>query len=446
MYEPRAIDDGQTPYAAGLAQIAFNRKLVIYTGAGLSRALPTDIPDGGQIARRCHARLSDSVGAEAFDGVDTSNLTAVADAAEAAAGRDLIRMTAAEVADFTSARHNLSHELLALLLLEGFVEAITTNWDDCVERAGGDERVLAIVSDTDRREVNAAALLKVHGCATRPVTLLITGGDLEEPPPWARDVVNARLADSVVVFVGIGDVAGYVRKRIDEATAAVGDAGAVFVVSPSIRDRWSESVWADVVPELSEDHRIGATSDEFLDQVAAACVRRILREISEALAEEATMSGAFESARSGLERLTARAVLRWSRSCLVPRSPGASAMRSQAFPRAMAALGSLGREAGVTFNDEGRACAGDAEYEVLVAAGLVSASDFRREAESRLVQRRSTGDRTDPPTFMLAGALGRIEQLGNLPGSVLDEIEPDDVMTGPLAVTPRFVHAEDLAS
>ena len=445
MYEPQPLAEGQSPYAAGLAQIAFNGKLVIYTGAGLSRALPTSIPDGGEIARRCHARLTEVLGPDAFDGVDPSNLPAVADAAEAAAGRGLIRNTAADVADFTGAHFNLSHELLALLLLEGHIEAITTNWDDCIERAGGDERVLVVISDVDRRQIEGPALMKVHGCATRPPTLLITSQDLEEPQAWARDAVNARLSDSVVVFVGIGDVAGYVRKRIDEATAAVGDSDAVFVVSPSVRDRWPESQWSGVVPDLPEDHRIGTTSDEFLDQLAAACVRRVLRGISEVLAEETTLLENFERARSALEQLTSVEVLRWSRSCLYPRKSGRSATQSQAFPHAMMALGVLGQDDGVGFSEHGRAHAGGKELEILIASKPVTASQFRREAESRLIHRKSTGDRSDPPTFLLAGALGRLEEVDDLPESVLDDPEPDDVVAGPLAVSPRFVHAEDVA-
>ena len=51
----------------------------------------------------------------------------------------------------------------------------------------------------------------------------------------ARDEVNARLSDSHTVFVGIGDVAGYVRTRIQEAKEAIGTGGAIFVVSPSIQ-------------------------------------------------------------------------------------------------------------------------------------------------------------------------------------------------------------------
>ena len=72
-----------------------------------------------------------------FDCEDSSKLTSVADAAVKIGGLALIQRTAVSVADFTLALPNFSHEILALLLLEGVGVVITTNWDDCIERAGG---------------------------------------------------------------------------------------------------------------------------------------------------------------------------------------------------------------------------------------------------------------------------------------------------------------------
>ena len=225
MYKPDAMSNGQPAFAVELAEVARQKPLAIYAGAGLSQASPTDIPGGAEVARRCHARLVDALGPDVLDCNDPSNLTSVADAAAKVSGVDLIRHIAASVADFTLARPNFSHEVLALLLLEGMVVVITTNWDDCIERAGGEERVLAVISDQDRQQIQMAALLKVHGCATRPTTVLVTTTDLAEPAPWARDEVNVRLSDSQTVFVGISDVAGYVRTRIQEAKEAIGTGG-----------------------------------------------------------------------------------------------------------------------------------------------------------------------------------------------------------------------------
>src|SRR5450755_2652580 len=51
MYQPRLLMDGQSPHAVGLAALARNGRLVIYAGAGLSRAQPSDLPSGAQVAR-----------------------------------------------------------------------------------------------------------------------------------------------------------------------------------------------------------------------------------------------------------------------------------------------------------------------------------------------------------------------------------------------------------
>jgi NAD-dependent SIR2 family protein deacetylase len=72
-----------------------------------------------------------------------TDLTAIADAvATLPSGRDALLSTAARVAEFTSATPSYGHEVLAFLMLEGLLDVLTTNWDDCIERGGGEERVL----------------------------------------------------------------------------------------------------------------------------------------------------------------------------------------------------------------------------------------------------------------------------------------------------------------
>ena len=438
------MSNGQPAFAVELAEVARQKPLVIYAGAGLSQASPTDIPGGAEVARQCHARLVDALGPDVLDCNDPSNLTSVADAAAKIGGVDLIRRIAASVADFTSARPNFSHEVLALLLLEGMVVVITTNWDDCIERAGGEERVLAVISDQDRRQIQMVALLKVHGCATRPTTVLVTTTDLAKPASWARDEVNVRLSDSQTVFVGISDVAGYVRTRIQEAKEAIGTGGAIFVVSPSIQTEWNRSHWAEILPDLKAARRIAVTSDEFLDHLAAACVRRMLRETFEALSDEPVAAAVFDKTRRAFDERTSVEALRWIRCCSVPRLPGVSATRHQAFSRALIALGQLCEEDGLTLLPHGRAIAAGVEYEVLAAAGTVTASKFRREAKARLVRYLSDeGQETHAPTFLVAGAVGRLDQVQGLPGDVLDDSKARDLVAGPLAVDAVFVHAED---
>ena len=444
MYEPDAMSNRQPAFAVELAEVARQRPLAIYAGAGLSQASPTDIPDGAEIARRCYERLVDTLGPDVLDCEDSSNLTSVSDAAAQNGRLELIRRTAVSVADFTSARPNFSHEVLALLLLEGVVVVITTNWDDCIERAGGEERVLAVISDQDQQQIEMPALLKVHGCATRPTTVLITTKDLAAPPVWVRDKVNVHLSNSHTVFVGIGDVADYVRRRIQEAKDAIGTGGAIFVVSPNIQIEWNGSHWADILPDLPPNRRVSATSDEFLDHLAAACVRRMLREIFEALSDEPDAADAFDRTRKAFDERTSVEALRWLRCCCFPHSPGISATKHQAFSRALIALGTLGEEDGVVLLPSGRARAADIEYEVLVAVGTVTASKFRREAEARLARYRSDGvEVTHLPTFLISGAVGKLDRVRGLPADVLDNSDARDLVAGPLAVDPNLVYAED---
>ena len=438
------MGNGQPPIAVQLAEVARHRPLSIYAGAGLSQANPTNIPAGAQLAQLCHDRLSEFLGPGVFDCADPTSLTSISDAAAQNAGIDLVRLTAVAVADFTSARPNFSHRVLALLLLEGIVVAITTNWDNCIERAGGQECVFAIVSNQDRLELHNAALLKVHGCATRPTTLLITTQDLQTPPLWVRDEVNVRLLNSHIVFIGIGDVPPYVRTRIREATEAVGGGGAIFVVSPDIHENWGGSHWAEILPDLPDGRRIATTSDEFFDHFAAAYVRGTLRDTFEALSGAPLAAAAFNRSRRAFDAQTSVAALCWLRRCSVPSSPGASAMGEQAFSRALIALGRLAEPSEPVFLQCGRAIASDAEYEVLAAVGTVTATKFRLEAENRLVGYRSAGrPLADLPKFLIAGAVGRLDGVQELPTDVLDDFDPQDLIAGPLAVEPTFVHAED---
>ena len=113
MYKPAVMSSGQCSIAVRLAEVAHNGRLAIYAGAGLSRASPTDMPDGPEVARRCYERLVGMLGADAFGTADSLDLTSLADVvAGMEQGTNLVR-PAVDVAQFTSAR--FSHKILALL-------------------------------------------------------------------------------------------------------------------------------------------------------------------------------------------------------------------------------------------------------------------------------------------------------------------------------------------
>src|SRR5438874_9514113 len=130
MYLPRRLADGQPAQAIALAELARAGRLVVYTGAGLSRSEPTGLPSGAEVAYLAHARLS-ALFSE-MPVCDAHDLTSVADAvASLPGGLAALRETVVRVAEFTTAAPNYGHRILAVLLLEGVVSALTTNWDDC---------------------------------------------------------------------------------------------------------------------------------------------------------------------------------------------------------------------------------------------------------------------------------------------------------------------------
>lgn len=199
-----------------------------------------------------------------------------------------------------------------------------------------------------------------------------------------------------------------------------------------------------MLPGLPDDHRIALTADEFLDHFAAAYVRRALRGILEDLRDAPAASAAFNNARHAFDAQTSIDALRWLRRCSFPRSPGTSAMGQQAFSHALIALGHLATPGDVLLLPHGEARAADARYEILSAVGTVTATQFRLEAERRLVRYRSAGRRpADFPTFLVAGSVGSFDDAQGLPTDVSSESATNDIVAGPLVVNPKFVRAED---
>lgn len=443
MYAPQPLAGGQPPQAVALASLARIGRLVVYAGAGLSRAEPSDIPVGAEIARRTYQRL-----AAIFDSIPPCNendLTSVADnVASLDGGIDALRNTVVQVAEFTSADSNYGHKVLALLLLEGAIDVLTTNWDDCIERGCRPERLQATISAVERVQLNIRALLKMHGCATRPPTLLITTAEIDEPQEWVSNEVGARLADSHVVFVGIGDVAAYVREGIDGAVAAVGNSDNVRIVSPSISSGWATSEWATILPGLAADHRIGMGADEFLDVLAGAYIRQTLLDIDGALDDNPRLQNAFRKVKEPLELHHAVAVLTWLRAMAVPPTTGESVVNSDNTAKALTALGLLAAGT-VVITKDGAAHSETQRFVLLVALGLQTATRMRREADNRLAAYLADGgDAGTAPTFVAACPFPIGGGLTNLPEDLVGTTAADDVLAGPASASAVLVDAAEV--
>lgn len=435
------MTNGVPPYAIALAERALDRgRVVVYAGAGISVAQPTDLPNGGALAQTIYAKLITAF--PSLNGVDQDDLVAVADAVAALPdGGDALRQTAARAAEFRTAKPSYGHRVIAYLVLEGVIDILTTNWDDCIERAGAPERLQAVADQGSLTNVVPPSVLKVHGCATQPGTLLITTADLQDPPQWAREQTHARLGSAVVIFVGIGDIAGYVRNRIEEAITEVGGTANIRVVSPSIVDGWDASPWSSVAPDLAVEHRIAATSDHFMEQFGAAYVHVVLKSHVAALAGNQQLADDLNVAVTALLTTNPLALLRWVRRAAFVARPGESVLRTDRIAEALTALGRLAGNS-ITFTQSQAFETNTGPIEILVATSTVAATQLEREARNRLADYAAQGAKS--PRFLVAGGMGWPARSAGLPDDVIDELDPADILDGPQALVPEILLAHEV--
>ena len=129
-----------------------------------------------------------------------------------------LRTRAAEAWAFRDMEPNYGHEMLALLLREGLSQAVSANWDCGVENGGRRVEVAieGVSRDLDLLHLPSGALplYKVHGCARRPETLVLTADEVDQPRLWARAKVQNALTAGTVVFLGLGTVGAYVSEPV----------------------------------------------------------------------------------------------------------------------------------------------------------------------------------------------------------------------------------------
>jgi hypothetical protein len=403
-------------------------------------AQPTGLPSGAALAETIWGRLRTAF--PILDGVDASDLTAVADAvATLPGGEDALRETAARSAEFRTARPSYGHQVIAHLLLEGVVDVLTTNWDDCIERGGVPERLHAVTDIHSLSRITPPAVLKVHGCASEPASLLVTTEQLTNPPRWAREQTQARLGSAVVVFLGIGDVAGYVKQRIEEAIYDVGDLANIRVVSPSVVERWEGSQWAAVAPGLASEHRIAAAADQFMDELGAAYVHVTLSTHLTALSQDPEVARSIHASVAALLATDSLAVLTWARRAAVAPQQGESILRSDTMAAALTALGHLAGTS-ITFTRNRTFATADGCVEILLATQTMPARRMEQEAENRLADYASRGE--DAPRFLVAGGIGWTNRIAPLPQNVLNESDAVDIVDGPQSLVPEIMLAHEV--
>lgn len=281
MYTPKPL--GQTPDAATtvLAHRFKAGRLTLVIGAGVSNSDPASLPLGTGLASMVKRRLSHGpLGATVTPLPD--DLLVIADAAEASGipeALSLVRDAIISSTKFLTAEPNYGHHAISLLLIEGISMALTTNWDNCLERSAMTQYGAVATCRLAAELVGIPSLpllIKSHGCASIPDSLLVSTSELSNAPWWAQAQVVAALAANTVVFLGVGSIAPYLRPTLSRVLAALPPASlrSLRVVAPTLAAEWTPLLQ----PPL-DDLAIRQTADEFLDDLLRAITLEQLSEL-----------------------------------------------------------------------------------------------------------------------------------------------------------------------
>jgi hypothetical protein len=434
-----------------LADEARNGRLAVCAGAGVSR--PSGIPTGPELASMLHERFEHVSG---YQCAHPDTLLEVADAVSRLPdGLAAVQRTALALGPFDTAPAQLAHTLLALLVAEDALRLLLTNWDDCVERSWRPlENIQAARNAVEAESLRGQFILKIHGCCTQPDTLLITSQQLTEPGLWTKTHFQAQLAMSTMVFVGIGDIAEYAQKRIEELAGLVEHAR-VRVVSPSITREWQTSAWRELLPTLPDERRIAETADEFLDQLAREWVMYLVQTVRNA---PTTMPAPWLAAvSSAFQCLTALQALRWLRTAAVGWRVGESVVGAPSAASALEAIGLLARNTNapgpanleaIRFVFDAAILVGESRVEVLLYKDRQTISDIEEAAidRARRVGRLYVRDRPVDLKMLCAASSVRgpkPRRLNNV--DITDPQMPlDDVIAAGAMVDIELVFADEV--
>ena len=391
---------------------------------------------------------------EGYECESPRDLLAVADAAaRLPAGLEAVQRAALDLAPFDAAPAQCGHVLLALLLAEGAVTLLLTNWDDCTERSR--QRVELVPAARNQQEAEGLRgqfILKIHGCCTQSGSLLITSEQLRDPGLWTNASFQARLAESTMVFIGIGDVADYARLRITELAELVENAR-IRVVSRHIQRDWEASSWKEMLPDLPADRRIEKSAEDFLDELAREWVMQIVTSLREA-GEEIWI----DAVTAAFTCFTSMQALEWLRQATVGTTVGESVVRDPAAASLLEAVGLLAMQ-GVVADAEQAPDVGairfliesafridDRRFEAMICLPRQTAADIERAASKRAndyVARRG-------PTAVIDVLVSASDIRGQKPEvlpavSVVDPDRPvDDLLAEADQVQVNLIYANEL--
>ncbi len=278
-----------------LASIQENR-LILFTGAGLSRSLPSTIPGAAELSGQCAAEYNRrALPVDLPAGTDT-NLDLLSDFF---VSRQLQGFFVQELVDWRPFRRspNSGHLAAADLLTCGALHsAVTTNYDTLVELSalelGEDDFQPALDLVQANLTRKHKPLLKIHGCVMDKIhTLWCTRQLIPPPPPVAppeqeiqrrvnscSNWLAANIAGRDIVFVGFWSDWSYLNSVL--AGALTGHrATFVALVDPgdsAFLENKAPELWAWANQATVFEH-VRQSGDQFLDELRLAFSKNLLK-------------------------------------------------------------------------------------------------------------------------------------------------------------------------
>ncbi len=420
---PRLLREPPPAAVDPLVRTGREGRLVLYLGAGVSRSSPSSGPSGNDVADQLRPFAAELLGVDVGN-VTAPNLEALAERVELEVDERLpaLKVRAAEAWHFRDMEPNYAHEVIALLLREGLVTVVSANWDCGVENGGKHIEIVieGVSSALDRLNLASGKIpiYKVHGCATRPETLVLTRSEINEPRTWARAEVQGSLAGGRVAFVGLGTLGSYVGEPVRELVGLwTADGTTICVVDPN----GPSEAWREVLGETAHEVELRFGADEFMDHVVRAVALDALSRVEQEArtlhdSEQQDWSAATLNGSIALRRAFADspgdAVLRWWRDGVIPSMDGRQFIFEAAGQVCLLCVAQLAGRDGpplqVSGTDGALTVRSPARYfEIGCAPGMLRDA-AERSARARIERRRRNGRYTAgaPVTVAIHGAKG----------------------------------------
>jgi hypothetical protein len=411
------------------------------------------------VADRLRPYVAELLDVDTAEMIET-DLESLANRVEDEAGDRLpaLKVRAADVWHFRDMEPNYAHEVIALMLREGFVTVVSANWDCGVENGGRhiEIDIEGVSSALDRLNLASGKvpIYKVHGCATRPETLVLTRTEVDEPRTWARAEVQSSLTGGTVVFLGLGTVGSYVAEPVKEIVQLWTDGAATIrVVDP----QGASEAWAKALDDNAELVELNFYADDFMDDFVRAVTRDALSRVEEEARtlHDAEQQGWSETTLKGIVALRQAfvdspgdAVLRWWRDGVISSMDGREFIFEPAGQVCLLCVAQLaatgdatpavsGTDGALTVSSAGR------YFEIACAPGMLR-RDAERSARARVERRRRNGFYASgaPVTVAIHGAKGAFAN-PKAPVDIAGTTDESSNVAGALADDILVVRAED---